>query len=288
MATVRQTPTGQGLGTKVGIKRAGQQTPGVGRKTVANGARGATRNILDQSKADTHRIRPGCQGRHQSGRPADTGGGARINGGAHSRHGIVHTRGSGPRVRAGECTEEGGEPAHGSGGRRGGGMHSGYRSTGRRKASDDLRPEGGDLRREGRVVLAEARRSRFRRRELGRHLCELRGKGLDVVIKLKGGCLAARALLLRHEVGCVFDIEELSGLLRGLTSSRNSEATACWESSTWRVPTRHCEPTGSALSGTKACQPSSRPRYSYDSRLGTCRCAGAASRATGKSDDLWC
>ena len=85
-------------------------------------------------------------------------------------------------------------------------MHNGYRSTGRRKAGDDLRPEGGDLRREGKVVLAEARRCRFRRRKLGRHLCEFRGEGLDVVVKLKGGCLAARALLLRHEVGCVFDI----------------------------------------------------------------------------------
>ena len=146
MATVRQTPTGQGLGTKVGIKRAGQQTPGVGRKTVANGARGATRNSLDQSKADTHRIRPGCQGRHQSGRPADTGGGARINGGAHSRHGIVHTRGSGPRVRAGECTKEGGEPTLGSGGRSGGGhaqrlQEHGQKESGRRPAPGGRRPQ---------------------------------------------------------------------------------------------------------------------------------------------------
>ena len=132
---------------------------------------------------------------------------------------MIHTRGSGPRIRAGECTKEGDETTLGSRSRRGGGKHRGYRGTGSRKAGGDLRPEGGDFRREGRVVLAEARRSRFRRRELGRHLCELRGKGLDIVVKLKGGCLAARALLLRHEVGCVFDIEELSGLLRGLPSS---------------------------------------------------------------------
>jgi hypothetical protein len=82
-----------------------------------------------------------------------------------------------------------------------------------------LRPEGGDLRREGRVVLAEARRSRFRRRKLGRHL-ELRGKGLDVVVKLKGGCLAAHALLL-NVVICHAFMEFIGlALLRGISVVR--------------------------------------------------------------------
>lgn len=83
-----------------------------------------------------------------------------------------------------------------------------------------LRPEGGDLRREGRVVLAEARRSRFRRRELGRHLCELRGKGLDVVVKLKGGCLAAHALLLNVVIRHAFMEFIGLALLRGISVVR--------------------------------------------------------------------